>query len=257
MATVFYFTGTGNSLSTARGIIQKINGHMIPITSSINKDMYSMEDVIGIVTPVYCMDLPNIVKKFLETYNFNNTSYIFGVVTCAGAEGIALRSMKDILEKRGLTFSYGNRVILPDNSIIFSTSNNKKQDMLSSQEGAIENICMDIMDKKINGNNFQKSAKDQILSKTLNIGLNKLYKIKNKTIDNKKCTHCGICSKVCPVSNIHDLNGFYTIGKDCENCFACAHWCPERAVSIGKYTPSSKTHYTHPKVTLKDIINKT
>lgn len=256
MATIFYFSGTGNSLTTAKEINDKLQGKLIPIVHTLNIEDYHDDDIIGIVSPVYCMDLPKIVENFLLQYKFKKNSYIFAVVTCAGADGLALYKIKSILDERGFKLSYGNKVILPDNSIVFPTSTDKKISLLNKQEQAVNEIFADINTKVDNSKKINKSTRDKILSKILKIGLNKIYKIQNKTINSEKCISCGVCEKICPVSNINKTHGEYMIGKNCENCFACAHWCPQRAISIGKFTPNYKTHYTHPKVTLKDILNR-
>ncbi|KOA19774.1 ferredoxin [Clostridium homopropionicum DSM 5847] len=256
MSTIFYFSGTGNSLTTAKEISDKLQGKLIPIIQALSMENNHFEDIIGIVSPVYCMDLPKIVEDFLQNYKFKKQSYIFGIVTCAGADGLALNKMKTILDKRGFKLSYGNKVILPDNSIIFPTSNDKKMELLNNQQKVVNKIFTDISDRKTNSYEFKKSIRNQILSKGLKLGLNKIYKIQNKNINKEKCINCGTCEKLCPVSNINKTNGQYIIGKDCENCFACAHWCPQRAISIGKFAPNHKTHYTHPKITLKDILNR-
>lgn len=256
MATIFYFSGTGNSLSTAKEISNKLHGKLIPIIQALSTENNYFDDIIGIVSPVYCMDLPKIVEDFLQKFELKNPSYIFGIVTCAGADGLALSKMKNILDKRGLNLSYGNKVILPDNSIVFPTSEDKKNELLNNQGEVISKIFSDINNRVNNCESLKRSTRNQVLSKILKLGLNKIYKIQNKTINSEKCISCGICERICPVSNINKIHGEYMIGKNCENCFACAHWCPQRAISIGKFTPNDKTHYTHPKITLKNILNR-
>ncbi|MBP2656284.1 MAG: hypothetical protein H6Q73_3853, partial [Firmicutes bacterium] len=82
------------------------------------------------------------------------------------------------------------------------------------------------------------------------------YKVDAKTIDTAKCIKCGNCERVCPANNIQKDGSKYVFGENCENCFACAHWCPVRALTLGRLTPDDKTHYTHPNVTLQDIIGQ-
>lgn len=125
MATIFYFTGTGNSLSTARGIADGLQANLVAIKAIMNQEEQLEDDVVGIVTPVYCLDLPRIVKEFLTKYKFSSNSYIFGVATCGGSEGTALNRMKSLLEDRGLKLSHGTEVVLPDNSIIYTTAEEK------------------------------------------------------------------------------------------------------------------------------------
>jgi flavoprotein len=77
---------------------------------------------------------------------------------------------------------------------------------------------------------------------------------KNFWIDNK-CNHCGICLKVCPVSNIEMKNEKPAWLHQCEQCFACLQWCPQEAIQHGKKTPKYP-RYHHPEVTLKDMLDQ-
>lgn len=256
MATIFYFTGTGNSLSMARGIAEKLNANLISIVDAMDGEKQYEDEVIGIVVPVYCMDIPNIVKEFLKKCKFLNNNYIFTVVTCGAEDGIALYSIKEILESKGLKLSYGYKSILPDNSIAFPTNEEKKNKMINDQCKYITKISLEIDKRVVNADNFKKSIKKYALKTVLERGLNLIYKINNKTIDYEKCINCGICERVCPVSNIHKQENKYFIEKNCENCFACAQWCPKRAISMGRLIPNDKTQYTHPDITVKDIMNQ-
>jgi ferredoxin/flavodoxin len=254
MATIYYFTGTGNSLHVARQIAEQLDAKLESIVSYMNEKKHIEDDLIGIVVPIYCMDIPRIVKKFLRDAKFAKKSYIFGVVTCGAIDGNALHGMKEILEEKGLQLSYGATIYLPDNSIVFPTDTQKKANMLKHQSSQVETICLNVEQRIVNADTLDSTMKHTLMSKCLDIGLKSIYKIKSKTISKSKCIQCGICEKVCPISAIQKENDTYRIANDCENCFACAHWCPARAISIGKLTPDDKTHYTHPNVTVHDII---
>jgi len=51
-----------------------------------------------------------------------------------------------------------------------------------------------------------------------------------KTVDEKRCTQCGICAELCPVQTI-TLSPMPEFGKDCICCFNCVRECPENAIS--------------------------
>ena len=49
--------------------------------------------------------------------------------------------------------------------------------------------------------------------------------------DAKKCTRCGLCTKLCPVRNINeDRDGYPAWSRNCMACFTCELNCPEDAV---------------------------
>jgi len=51
-------------------------------------------------------------------------------------------------------------------------------------------------------------------------------------IDEKKCTHCGKCAKVCAYNAIAVLKEYVlTFPELCHGCGACSYLCPEKAIS--------------------------
>ena len=51
------------------------------------------------------------------------------------------------------------------------------------------------------------------------------------TINNEKCTGCGVCVGVCPVSAITIENGKAVVSEGCVDCGACIGQCPVEAIS--------------------------
>jgi len=51
-------------------------------------------------------------------------------------------------------------------------------------------------------------------------------------VDEKKCTHCGICAEVCAYNAIAVLGEYVlTFPELCHGCGACSYLCPEKAIS--------------------------
>jgi len=68
----------------------------------------------------------------------------------------------------------------------------------------------------------------------------------------KSCIKCGICASVCPAKNIEIINGEVTFKHNCEQCLACIHWCPQKAINYKDKT-QNKQRYHHPKVKLSQF----
>jgi ferredoxin len=85
------------------------------------------------------------------------------------------------------------------------------------------------------------------------ISLPQIPKMDGKFWVDEKCNHCGICSKVCPAENILMVEGKPTWNHHCEQCLACIHWCPQKAIQYGKKTTTYE-RYHHPEIQLKDML---
>ena len=93
---ILYFTGTGNSLYVAK----KIGGDLLSIPQLIKNNQYNIEDdIVGIVCPVYCMTMPNIVKEYLQKVEIS-ANYLFVVMTYGTEFYGCLEPIKRLLKKQ-------------------------------------------------------------------------------------------------------------------------------------------------------------
>lgn len=71
----------------------------------------------------------------------------------------------------------------------------------------------------------------------------------------KECNGCGICTNICPVDNIEVVENKPLWRDHCVICFACLHWCPKGAVSLGGSNMNIGI-YHHPDVSLSDMLSQ-
>lgn len=146
MSVIFYFSGSGNSLYTAKMAAQSLKDCRLENIANYIKNPYKVEDkLVGIVCPVYCFALPPIVEEFCKALDAA-PEYTFGVVTMGGNQGRALFQMQELLQIKGITLDYANAVIMPDN--FFNMAQEKRAKMVEDSEPVIKEICSDLVERK-------------------------------------------------------------------------------------------------------------
>jgi flavodoxin/Pyruvate/2-oxoacid:ferredoxin oxidoreductase delta subunit len=277
---IYYFSGTGNSLTVAMEIAEKTNGKLISIPTVIDKKHITTDaDVIGIIFPVYyvgLINIPLIVQRFVMKLENIDKNYIFAVCTYGGGFGTTLQILDKMIKSRGGKQSSGFGVHMPQNAFSKPFENKEKlyKDWKKKQ---LDTICETIKAKQ-----ERKFDTDGILIKPIvsilegimkstflePIFLKSMYKaagfqknpnrpikeiislMDNSFYTDENCTGCNTCDKVCPVHNIKIVDDKPVWQHHCETCLACIKWCPQNAIHGYGELPKS---YHHPDVKISDM----
>ena len=247
--TVCYFTASGNCLYVAK----RIGGTLLSIPQFMKQDSIEItDDAVGIVAPVYAVEMPMMVKEFLIKAKIK-TYYFFFVYTYGSGYAEAFAHVELVCREKGLKLSYINAIQMVDNYLPgFEMQNQIDTLPKKNVEGQIEKLFSDIADRsetpvKIGAVNkaqmamYQKMLAKRILRKDT----------AREYIVNDNCTRCGICAKVCPADNITVTDKVYFANK-CEVCYACLHNCPQNAIHMKNERSAVRFRNEH--ITLKDII---
>ena len=247
--TVCYFTASGNCLYVAK----RIGGTLLSIPQLMKQDSIEItDDAVGIVAPVYAVEMPMMVKEFLIKAKIK-TDYFFFVYTYGSGYAEAFAHVELVCREKGLKLSYINAIQMVDNYLPgFEMQNQIDTLPKKNVEGQIEKLLSDIADRsetpvKIGAVNkaqmamYQKMLAKRILRKDT----------AREYIVNDNCTRCGICAKVCPADNITVTNKVHFANK-CEVCYACLHNCPQNAIHMKNERSAVRFRNEH--ITLKDII---
>jgi ferredoxin/flavodoxin len=278
---VYYFSGTGNSLSVARDIAEKTRGNLIAIPYVMNKDRIKTDaKMIGVVFPVHgIFRIPSIVERFVGKLDNVSSKYIFAVTTYGSMAGGAVKSFRKVVKSCGGKLSAGFAVHMPMNNITIpfmysGTIGNKEEKLFADWRKKSRFICEYV--------SAQKEGKFEATNKLL-VSLfypidkvfarwrieSKYNKLTNSNLSKddlwplmdvsfhfvEKCDGCRICERVCPVNNIKMVDNAPSWQHHCERCLACLQWCPKEAIQFDKDSIGRK-RYHHPDVKLSDMIKQ-
>ena len=259
-SVIYYFTGTGNTLAVARALAKELGDTtLIPLRRAVNPRGIPVDaDVLGIVFPVYFLDMPAIVRDFVRSLQFTGSPYVFGIATCGGNPGAALFNLARLLDGKQVSLSAGFVFAMPGN-YLGPIDLMEPQDVVDTKIAAankrIVAVAGTIRDRQVSlpeGSDDLKSRIGGAIARTL---MTSVYRVPRRFHATEKCTRCGTCGRICPTRNITMAKKGVRWGSSCTQCYACIHWCPQEAIEMGGRT-TGKRRYHHPDVSIKDMLEQ-
>ena len=252
---IYWFTGTGNSLYTAKMLADAMGDtDLAPIASGVPTEVVGGEGCkIGFVFPSYYGDLPRLVRAFAEDLSILPGTDLFAVVTMGAFGQGSIKAIDDLFTDKGLILRYGvgvringNYILSYDPAIFGAKSDSRITSKLNKADKQIQRIAEEIKSGK------QKIRKNNITAKTL---YNDIVSLDSGFAANEKCTGCGLCERICPVDNIKMTEGIPVWQHHCEHCVACICWCPTAAINNGQAT-EKRTRYRNPRIKVVELENR-
>jgi ferredoxin len=260
--TIYYFTGTGNSLAVARDLCERLGDcRTVPIASLREEPgpIRPAANRVGIVYPVYFSGIPSIVAEIAARLDLGEVRYVFAVCTFGGSGATpSLRQLDRVLRAgaggRGLDAGFAVR--MPGNYIVLYDR---------EADGALERTLADAS-RKVAAIAEAVSRGEHTMPRFSPVGavINRAYYPRflagvhgadaKFTVDDR-CTACGTCVAVCPVGNVRLEAGRPAWLHRCEQCMACIQYCPVEAIQAGPKT-ASRRRYRHPGVTVKALADQ-
>lgn len=249
---IFYFTGTGNSLQVANDLADEIGDCSIVNIADCDLSKKIEAERIGIVFPIYFWGLPLIVQRFLGQIKINKSPYVFLAATYGLWPGKALELGEDILRQRNISVNAGFFIKMPDNYILWygAKSQEIQNKCFEHEKEKVKTIGQFLASKETIPMEKSKYLIDRLLTRPINkFSVKRFAATSEKFSADQKCVGCGLCEKICPVSNIKLSENKPVWGDHCEACLGCIQRCPMQAINYNHKTENRK-RYINPNVKL-------
>jgi len=261
-STIYFFTGTGNSLKIAKDVAENLGDcELIPIAKVWQKENLTSESKkIGFVFPLYYSGLPKIVYDFIEKIDLSRSEYFFAIVSSAGGVTVLpLQQIEKLLKAKpkAKALNAGFLVTMPNNYIIGYNidSEQRQKDLFKKEMNQVKQISEIVKNSKGNLNQdiFEKNlGRAERFNAKFRVDVNESDK--NFYVEDN-CNSCGICENLCPVNNIMMIDGVPEWQHKCQQCLACINFCPEKALQFGTGTLKTQ-RYHNPEISIEDISNQ-
>ena len=255
---MYYFTGTGNSLATAKKIAAVLGDcELVPVASLQNTtgDITPQADRVGIVCPVYFTGLPVMVAECAGRLDLSRSQYTFSAVTFGGSGGSsALQQLNSIFKKRqGRGLDGGFMVKMPGNYILMygPPAGKKRETLLAMADEQIADIAGAVNRCEIR--KLPSSLPARLVHSLMYPRFaSHVHDDDRKFTVNESCTSCGTCAAICPAENIELVEGKPVWKHRCELCCGCIHLCPAGAIQAGSRT-ATRQRYRNPSVSIEEL----
>lgn len=255
--TVYFYTGTGNSLWTARKLSEKLeNTELVSIARAGGGFIHTESPRVGIVFPVHIWGLSGLVVDFVRRLEANSDKYYFALAVNAGQVAATLVQLRRLMNQKGLLLHCGFSIVLPSNYIPWGGAilEEKQQKLFGGALAKIEEIAEVIRSGQMKEPERGSLWQNVFFSALYRLTFAQVGKMDKSFWSDEKCNGCRVCEIICPLKNII-VDGKKPVWQHlCDQCFACLQWCPEEAIQYGRNTQSKK-RYRHPEIKVNDMLS--
>lgn len=249
-ATIFYFSGTGNTWWLAHRLSDMLGERGIDVRLLNIEDDPSVEDIansdiVGLGFPIYGSDCPPNMTKFIEKLPevTDKDCFIFTSMLIFSGDG-ALTTERILIDKgyrlnQAVNFIMMNNVRLPYPVLSSFPIYNETQ--AAKIRGKAAKKLVKFADSVHEGKKWIEGR--GILGKIG--GLSQRIPMsyigwtgwcKNYNLDKEACIECMQCVKYCPTNNITFTEGEMQWHDSCVCCLRCYNLCPTEAIQYKEAT---------------------
>ncbi|MDK2981748.1 MAG: hypothetical protein PWQ55_2095 [Chloroflexota bacterium] len=245
---IFFFSGTGNTWWIGQQIAEALSAqglaaqpYSIEQTSPQQAaKIMAAADGIGLGFPIYGSDAPRIFTDWLaELPALKEQKPLLGFVTQGLWSGTGCNFLEEVFREKGLElkwsreFNMPNNICLPKFALMFPYESEpaKWAKALVKREQDVK-----VLAARVAGDLRYRQHNDLISRASAWIQRGpfrwmhdpgrKLWSVDENCLGEK----CGRCVRICPVENIHIVDGRAQHGEACVYCMRCFNYCPTQAI---------------------------
>lgn len=240
---IYYFSGTGNSEWVAKTIAERISDSCVRLTANLLHPItVKSGETLGLVFPVYAWNIPEIVSEFVKCLEIEDGAFTFAVCTCGAEAGYSMHLLKSRIHMDNVW-----SIVMPDNYIVAYKVEDDAESLEKVRSAALRlrSVGDQIAERKSGCFDVHKGKFAIVKTFVVSHFFNKYARSSKPFHTTYACTGCGACEKFCPTKNITVVDGYPIWGDDCQQCLACIHRCPNKAIEYGESTKDHGRYVFH------------
>ncbi len=232
---LFYFSGTGNTILLVDRLIEILEQSGEKVLKRRIEDNPSVDTNTPIILtfPIACFSTYPLVWNFIKNIPESKTATKVSVFyDMAGRSFNFYSLLHKTFRKKGYAPQTLGIILMPSNIVKTLPPEEKQQNIIQNGEEEVAKFANNVISGVKNWKS--KGIATGLYNRMIqNMNWYKTMKAWQPTLDESKCTKCGLCADLCPTKSI-EMNDYPEHHDTCMICLRCIGVCPTKALSLGK-----------------------